>query len=76
VVTHGHDEAMFRRYVSLFGRDIDWHPEGLDEWMAKAGPLPAPMGGTVIPRKFKPPSCEVPQSTPVDVDVVRVAQGS
>jgi hypothetical protein len=60
VVTQGNDEAMYRRYVSLFGRDIDWHPEGLDEWMTKVGPGPtaAPVR-TVAPRSVRPLPCDV-----------------
>lgn len=37
VVTHGHDEAMYRRYVSLFGRDIDWQPVGFANWLDTIG---------------------------------------
>jgi hypothetical protein len=38
VVTREGDDAMYRRYVSLFGRDIDWQPIGLERWMAEHGP--------------------------------------
>jgi hypothetical protein len=27
-----------RRYRTLFGDDIDWHPEGMDAWLANAAP--------------------------------------
>jgi hypothetical protein len=33
VVTAGDDDAMQRRYVSLFGRDIDWQPIGFLPWL-------------------------------------------
>jgi hypothetical protein len=36
IVTAGENEAMQRRYISLFGRDIDWQPIGFLPWLAKA----------------------------------------
>jgi hypothetical protein len=33
VVTNADDQAMRRRYVSLFGKDIDWYTRGFEEWM-------------------------------------------
>jgi hypothetical protein len=27
-----------RRYRALFGDGIDWHPDGLDEWLLKQAP--------------------------------------
>jgi hypothetical protein len=31
--------AAGRRYRALFGDDLDWHPEGMDAWLPKAGIL-------------------------------------
>lgn len=38
------DHAVGRRYRALFGDTIDWHPEGLDNWLAQ--PLAATVAAT------------------------------
>ncbi len=30
-----HDNPVGRRYRTLFGDSVDWHPEGLDTWLAQ-----------------------------------------
>lgn len=30
-----HDHPVGRRYRALFGESINWHPEGLDNWLAQ-----------------------------------------
>jgi hypothetical protein len=35
VVTAGDNDTMQRRYVSLFGREIDWQPIGFLPWLRR-----------------------------------------
>jgi len=38
VVTNDPDQATRRRYISLFGPQIDWYQAGFEEWMTAGGP--------------------------------------
>jgi hypothetical protein len=38
------DHAVGRRYRALFGDSIDWHPEGLDAWLAQKQAATASVG--------------------------------
>ena len=35
-----HVNASGQRYEALFGGGVDWHPEGLDAWLASAPSSP------------------------------------